>query len=140
VALNQVRLLNMSGITSPGKSRHDVPGMCLKQRRGRGRKNFVKELVLRLRRTRRPGIEGLVSQESPRRDSPKQWGDRWAALAMVLKPLSKREIGEDKKTGCRLKLSSNSIGGEDGEPGARLICKAGGGACHQTRARLRASS
>lgn len=72
VELNQVRLLNLSGMTSRRKNRHDNPGMCLKQRRARGRKDIVEELVLRLRRTRRRGIDRLVSQASTRPDSLEQ--------------------------------------------------------------------
>jgi hypothetical protein len=37
--------------------------MCLKQRRGRGRKYLEEKLVLRLRRPRRPRIDGRVSQK-----------------------------------------------------------------------------
>ena len=63
VALNQVRFGRWYCFSTLRRSRHDVPGMCLKQRRGRGRKYLEEKLVLRLRRPRRPRIDGRVSQK-----------------------------------------------------------------------------
>lgn len=67
--------------------------MCLKQRRGRGGKKIGGKLVLRLRRTRRRGVTGLLSQKV-RLVNLKQLVTAERRTQMMLKSLSKIGIAK----------------------------------------------
>lgn len=110
VELNQARQCMLCCLSRLKRSWcHESPGMCLKQRRGRGGKKIGGKLVLRLRRTRRRGVNMLLSQKL-KLVNLKQLVTAERRTQMMLKSLSKIGIAKTESVigVLRLNLGSKS--------------------------------